>query len=182
MSYYERTLPHWHPVGTSIFLTWRLHGSLPKSARKEIVPSKTTPGERFRIVDRHLDRAQTGPLWMKDPRVADCIVAVMRRGENPLAQYELHAYVVMANHVHILLTPKIWISRITNGLKGVAAREANKVLGRIGKHFWQDESFDHWVRNAGEFERIKAYIERNPVTAGLAKNPEEWPWSSASAK
>jgi putative transposase len=119
---------------------------------------------------------------MKDPRVADCIVAVIKRGENPLAQYELHAYVVMANHIHILITPKISAAKITNGLKGVAAREANKILGRIGTHFWQDESFDRWVRNESEFERIKTYIECNPVTAGLVKNPEDWPWSSASSK
>jgi REP element-mobilizing transposase RayT len=86
----------------------------------------------------------------------------------------------MANHVHILFTPKVPVARITRGMKGVAARDANKILGRIGKRFWQEESFDHWVRNAREFDRIRNYIEWNPVTAGLAKKSEEWAWSSAS--
>ena len=49
-----------------------------------------------------------------------------------------------------------------------------------GKHFWQDESFDHWVRTPAEFNRIRSYIEGNPVSAGLASRPEGWPWSSAA--
>jgi alkanesulfonate monooxygenase SsuD/methylene tetrahydromethanopterin reductase-like flavin-dependent oxidoreductase (luciferase family) len=49
-----------------------------------------------------------------------------------------------------------------------------------GERFWQDESFDHWVRDPAEWQKIRAYIERNPVSAGLVAKPEEWPWSSAS--
>ena len=40
-------------------------------------------------------------------------------------------------------------------------------------------AYDHWVRNEREFHRIVAYIEENPVSAGLAATPEDWPWSSA---
>jgi REP-associated tyrosine transposase len=71
------------------------------------------------------------------------------------------------------------LSQITNGVKGVSARDANRILGRVGKKFWQDESFDHWVRNAKQFDRIRAYIEWNPVAAGLVRRPEDWRWSSA---
>ena len=53
------------------------------------------------------------------------------------------------------------------------------MLGLTGRPFWQDESFDRLVRNDTEFERIVEYIERNPVMAGLAATPEEFPWSSA---
>jgi REP element-mobilizing transposase RayT len=86
----------------------------------------------------------------------------------------------MPNHVHLLFTPSILIRRITNGLKGVTAKDANRILGRQGKHFWQDESFDHWVRTPAEFDRIRSYIEDNPVSARLASKPEDWPWSSAA--
>ena len=82
--------------------------------------------------------------------------------------------------VHLLITPKVPVPRLMNGLKGVTAREANSILGRKGEHFWQDESFDHWVRTPAEFDCIHAYIECNPVSAGLAPNPQDWPWSSAS--
>ncbi len=85
----------------------------------------------------------------------------------------------MANHVHVLLDPKLPLRVITQGIKGFTAREANQFLKRKGA-FWQDESFDHWVRNQSEFCRIKSYIERNPVVAGLVERPENWPWSSAS--
>ena len=109
--------------------------------------------------------------------------------------YKLWAYAVMPNHVHVLLQPKpvadlgegdavkfISLSNITKRLKGYSAREANKLLGRQGRSFWQTESFDHWPRDEDEFYRIIAYIENNPVKAGLANSPEHWPWSSAAER
>ena len=50
---------------------------------------------------------------------------------------------------------------------------------KVGTPFWQREYYDHWVRSEKEFFSIVDYIERNPVSAGLAASPEEWPWSSA---
>ncbi len=190
MSFYQRNLPHWQPDGASIFLTWRLHGSLLPSpnttARSGCAtkPSQTknTPGRVFKLLDAVLDRATTGPFWLKDPRIASCVVDAILRGQNVLGQYTLHSFVVMPNHVHLLITPSIFLRRITNGLKGVTARESNRILGRQGKHFWQDESFDHWVRTPAEFNRIRSYIEGNPVSAGLASKPEGWPWSSAASR
>jgi putative DNA methylase len=131
------------------------------------------------MVDAELDRGVCGPLWLRDPEIAGYVEDAIIRGAE-LGHYNLHAYVVMPNHVHVLLAPRLPLARITCGIKGVSARDANATLGRVGKPFWQDESFDHWVRNQAEFARIRAYIERNPVTAGLAKKPEEWPWSSAA--
>jgi putative transposase len=88
----------------------------------------------------------------------------------------------MSNHVHILIWPKALLPEITKAIKGFTAREANRVLGRTGQKFWQDESFDHAVRSEDEFYRIMRYIERNPVKAGLVESPEQWPWSSAARK
>lgn len=88
----------------------------------------------------------------------------------------------MSNHVHILIWPKALLSEITKAIKGFTAREANRVLGRKGKKFWQDESFDHAIRSEDEFYRIVRYIERNPVKAGLVESLEDWPWSSAARK
>jgi putative DNA methylase len=91
----------------------------------------------------------------------------------------MYAYVLMPNHVHILINPLVPLRRITGGIKGVSARDANGALGRTGKAFWQDESFDHWIRNDAQLERIQSYIEYNPVKAGLVAKPEDWQWSSA---
>jgi len=96
--------------------------------------------------------------------------------------YELQSWVLMANHVHILIHPKANLSRITKAIKGFSARQANTILGRTGQPFWQDESYDHWVRGAEEEARIVRYIEENPVVAGLVGRAEDWRWSSAFGK
>ena len=84
----------------------------------------------------------------------------------------------MPNHVHVLLRPMTSMAVVTRWLKGSTARQANLILGRTGESFWQDESFDHRVRNEVELDRIVRYVEHNPVSAGLAKSPHDWAWSS----
>jgi REP element-mobilizing transposase RayT len=183
MAYYERRLPHWHPEGKAVFLTWRLSGSLPAGFLFRLSREpRASPGHTFRMADAELDKALNGPLWLKDPRVARCVVDAIERGANPLGHYGLLAFVVMANHAHLLLEPRVPVRRITGGLKGTSGRDANRILGRTGQTFWQSESFDHWVRDGSELERIRANIERNPVAAGLVAKAEDWPWSSASRK
>jgi REP element-mobilizing transposase RayT len=91
----------------------------------------------------------------------------------------LDAYVVMTNHVHVLMLPLVAPSKVFQSIKGFSARAANKLLGRTGETFWENESYDHWARDAAEFGRIVRYIENNPVRAGLASRPEEYRWSSA---
>ena len=180
VTFYRRNLPHWFPDGRAIFLTWRLYGSLPATFFEQFGANEpVSDSEKFQAAEKILDRAASGPLWLKDPRVAACVEEKMQRGARELGQYDLHSYVVMANHVHALLTPWIEVDRLTKELKGATARFANGILDRTGRHFWQDESFDHWVRNDAQFLRIKNYIERNPVKAGLVAKPEDWRWSSA---
>jgi putative transposase len=179
-SYYERNLPHWHPTGKALFVTWQLHGSLPAHVRDDLQKKQMSPGKRFSHVDQELGNARFGPLWLADPRIACCVVQALWRGARELNLFELHAFAVMPNHVHLLLSPCAPLTRITRGVKMSTASKANELLRRTGQRFWQEESFDHWIRNAAEFERIKHYIERNPVKAGLCKRPEDWPWSSAS--
>ena len=111
--------------------------------------------------------------------MATVVVAALHYGALQLGLYELRAWVLMANHVHILIDPHAPISRITKAVKNFSARQANAILGRTGQPFWQDESYDHWARGPEEAEKIVRYIEENPVTAGLVKSVEDWRWSSA---
>ena len=182
-SYYHRHLPHWQPENRAIFLNWRLQGSLPEGwNQRQPIPDpkhRPNPGRDFRVVDGLLDAAGAGPVWLKDPAIADLVVDAFSHAERELRLYRLKAWVVMANHVHLLIEPSVPLARVTKVLKGYAARQANQLLGRTGETFWQDESYDHWVRNQQEHYRIASYIERNPVTAGLVEKPEDWPWSSA---
>ncbi|RPI20079.1 MAG: hypothetical protein EHM65_00400, partial [Acidobacteriales bacterium] len=126
MSYYQRNLPHWHPEGAPLFVTWRLFGSLPASEPRSL-PAQA-PGQVFRAIDRELDRAACGPAWLKDHRVAECVAAALRFGEQQLGFYDIDAYVVMPNHVHVLLCPHVSLARITNTVKGFTARRANQIL------------------------------------------------------
>ena len=87
----------------------------------------------------------------------------------------------MPNHVHVLLQPRTALPLITRWLKGSTARQANLTRGRTGKAFWQDESFDHRVRDEEELERIARYVEYNPVSAGLSEKPSDWAWSRAGS-
>ncbi len=177
MTYTQRHLPHWNPPGQEVFITWRLHDSLPAQFRPPA--SVESSGKAFVTYDRILDQARTGPHWLKDPRIAKCVLMALN-GAQQQKMFALRAYVLMANHVHVLLAPQSPIAQITRQIKGATAREANLILGRTGSRFWQNESFDRWIRDAGEWQRIRTYIEQNPVAAGLVNKPEDWPWSSAS--
>ena len=154
MAYHERRLPHWDLVGHPLFVTFRLHGSLP--ANREFPPARLSSGKAFVALDRILDTATSGPLYLQMPEIADLIVRCLRDGEERFQRYEIHSFVVMPNHVHLLVTPRVESTRWLGPLKGFAAHEANKMLSLKGQPFWQDESYDHLVRSDVEFERITA--------------------------
>jgi len=86
--------------------------------------------------------------------------------------YKLHAFVVMPDHVHLLLTPQaITLERAVGLIKGsFSHRLGSKVL------VWQRGFTDHRVRDREDFEVRRAYIHRNPVTAGLCEAPEAYPF------
>ena len=173
--FHVRRLPHLHSVGHPIFLTWRLFGSLPAN---RTFPAVTTNGRAFVAMDRLLDTATTGPLHLRRAEFAEMVIDAIRYRERE-GIYTLHNYVVMANHVHLLITPQIELPKLTHSLKGFTARRANQMMGITGPPFWQDESYDRWVRDEVEFERIADYIENNPVSAGICASAEDFPWSSA---
>ncbi len=131
-------------------------------------------------MDRLLDHARTGPLYLARPELAELVVQAIVEGRDTLGHYDLHAFVVMANHVHVLITPRVPVSKLLQRLKGSTARRANEMLGLTGRAFWQEESYDRWMRDEREFQRIRVYIEENPVRASLVALPEDYPWSSAA--
>jgi REP-associated tyrosine transposase len=177
VGFYQRRLPHWQPEGKRLFVTWRLHGTIPP--HRYVFPQGLTSGRAFVWMDRYLDEARHGPCWLRQEKIAQLVADAIYCGGRTLGHYELHAYAVMPNHVHILFLPLVAPSKIFHSLKGFTAREANKVLRRTGEAFWQRESYDHWIRDDREWGRVKAYIENNPVKAGLAAKPEDFRWSSA---
>ena len=131
-------------------------------------------------MDRILDAAMVGPRFLQRPEIASLIVSALHDGQHQFHRYQLHSFVVMSNHVHVLLTPHVVSTRRLGPLKGFTVYRANQLLRRVGTPFWQDESYDRLVRTGVEFDRIRAYIENNPVKAGLVAAAEQFRWSSAS--
>jgi REP element-mobilizing transposase RayT len=188
-------LPHVKHEGASYFVTFRLADSLPQSVllrfkaeqaeaqrRAGANPSREETEEIDRAlqrkIERYLDRG-IGACHLRRPEIADLVAAALRHFHEQ--QYLLDDWVVMPNHVHVVLwpMPDFTLSEILRGRKTFTARGANLMLGTAGKTFWQRESYDHWIRNDDEKARIRRYVRGNPVKAGLCKVPEEWKWSSA---
>jgi putative transposase len=176
MPEYRRRLPHLHPEGAYLFLTWRLWGSLPPQPLSTVYP---TAGHAFVAQDRALDRHLAGPRWLRDPPIAELVSQAIVIGECQRRFYELCAWVVMPNHVHLLILPRVPVAILMRWLKGSTARTANRLLRRTGQPFWQDESYDHYLRQSKSIQRTIGYIEQNPVSAGLVSSAVDWRWSSA---
>ena len=109
--------------------------------------------------------------------LASCVEEVLWLGHGE--RFVLDAYVIMPDHVHVLLRPMTgWtLARILQGIKGYSARQINAILGRKGA-VWQKESFDHLIRHEEDWLDKLNYIHMNPVTAGLVDRPEDYPFSS----
>jgi len=210
---HRRSLPHWYVPGAAHFVTYRVAGSLPAKVLEKLrqrkaalleQPHDSKPVDRGRInkllfaeFEKQLDNAAKHIDWLANPKIASMLRSNSYHHDG--SKYKLHAYCIMPNHVHVLLTPnpsegtafeadalhpigevpdgESPLSKITHSLKSYTANEANKVLRRSGT-FWQAESYDHWVRDEDELERVVNYVRGNPITAGLADRHQDWFWSS----
>jgi valyl-tRNA synthetase/REP element-mobilizing transposase RayT len=179
----RRRLPHWQQEGATYFVTFRLADSIPadklvhlEEERERWVSSHPEPWstpekrqyyERFCVpIERWLD-AGYGSCLLARPHSANVVSDALKHFDGE--RYELGAWVVMPNHVHVLVTPKPDhdLSEILHSWKRFSAREINRLEGREGQ-LWQHESYDHIVRNGDSLGRIQEYIERNPELAGIA--------------
>jgi Transposase IS200 like len=126
----HRRLPHEYPEDRSLFLTWHLQGAVKPGQFSP--PGELSSGEAFAWMDRHLDSTRTGPFYLKRPEIAKIVVDSIHYCVG-MGHYELHAYVVMSNHVHLLVTPRTDPSTFMRSLKGFTAREINKIF-RTHRH------------------------------------------------
>jgi REP element-mobilizing transposase RayT len=133
-------------------------------------------GQETFLTWRLHDSLPAGPSYLTLPQVAEIVEeAILDRQER---DYRLHAWVIMPNHVHLLITPWYSLSETMPCLMASTARECTRVLGLADQPFW-DESQERLVRDPAEFDRLAAFIQMSPVKAGLAKRPDEYRWSSS---
>ena len=198
-SFHYGNLPHWQPAGATFFITMRLAGSIPKHIIEQIKAQKAIDirekQEEFKedaqqlatalylierryfgIYDKELDKSNE-PYWLREKAIANEIKASIEFFEG--TALTTHAYCIMPNHLHWVFTHKedaqvVW--RLLQRMKSFTAKKCNNILNRHGQ-FWEDESYDHIVRDAKEFDNIVLYTLQNPVKAGFVTNWQDWEFS-----
>jgi putative transposase len=100
----------------------------------------------------------------------------------PHAQCKLHAYCLMTNHVHVLLTPTALDScaRLMKGLAQLHTQYVNRTYGRSGS-LWEGRFHSCLVQSEGYLLNCYRYVELNPVDAGVCAHPAKYEWSSYQA-
>lgn len=178
-------IPHFDGGEIAQTVTFRLADSLPRSVLERWtielahLEEKDIELERRLRIESYLDKG-TGDAWLKSPEVASLVQNALLYFDGQ--RYRLPAWVIMPNHIHVLLVPGPGrsLSSILHSWKSFTSNEANKLLGRAGE-FWQEDYFDRYIRNAKHFADAIDYIENNPVKAGLCARKADWKFSSAGA-
>jgi putative DNA methylase len=171
-------LPHLNTAGLVQGVTFHLGDSLPAGRLRQLL-AETSDGltERRHRLQAMLD-AGYGACWLRRPEIAELVerALLVRDG----IRYRLLAWVVMPNHVHVLVetVPDVPLSEVVRAWKGATAREANRLLDRHGA-FWERDYFDRYVRDDAHLAAAVRYIDENPVRAGLVTKPADWPFGSA---
>ena len=176
-----RCLPHWQQSGKFVFVTFRLSDSLPQSVLDIYVhekedwckkhPKPWNENDSKEYYERFSMRMEK---WL-DAGAGNCLLS-KRNNKRIVAdaleffddeRYELLSYVVMPNHVHVLvrLIGDSKLTEIVKSWKSFTARQINNAEGRTG-HVWQSESFDHIIRSEQQLYKVAKYIyDNNPKSA-----------------
>ncbi len=178
----HRRLPHWRQSGATYFVTFRLADSLPRAvvarlraeqeAHLQALPHPVTAADLDEAkalfsakIEAQLD-AGRGACVLREAAVAEIVATTLRHrhGED----YWLGDFVIMPNHVHAIVMPgeRFDLAKIVGAWKSVAAHRINPLLKRSGT-LWQEETFDHIVRDAAHLRRFEIYVQDNPAKAGL---------------
>lgn len=182
-------LPHRDERGLTQFVTFRLVDTFPESLRSEWEQLWRIEDDRERRteLEAYLDRGR-GECHLRRAEIAkvvednflnfsDCCGSQSR--VPGALRYELRAWCIMPNHVHVLFkVGSVSMAEIVGGWKKHTGRLANRLIGKTGA-FWAEDYFDTFMRDAEHEQRSGRYIESNPAKAKLVFDPKEWPWSSA---
>jgi putative DNA methylase len=176
-------LPHWEAGETPQSITFRLADSLPttlleawRDEMKSVNDDKVSRERRKRI-EIALDSGHGSGVLLK-PEIAALTENALLYFDQE--RYRLHGWVIMPNHVHVVVTPfeQQSLSAILHSWKSFTSKMANKLLSRSGR-FWSTEYFDRAIRNEAHYGNALGYIAMNPVKAGLCARPEDWRFSSS---
>lgn len=184
--------PHWSQAGVIVFITARLHDSIPDEVLRrwerekqdwmirhghqghwsDVLPTLTeTEQNTFR---QHFNRCREdllddclGACVLRDPENAAIVSDSLMHFDGE--RYRMGDFVVMPNHIHLLAAfpDADTMTKQCDSWLHYTARQINLRIGRSGK-LWQQEPFDHLVRSAEQYEYLRQYIADNPIKARLA--------------
>ena len=183
-------LPHRDEPGLTQFVTFHLADSFPESLRSEWEHFAKIEDDREQreLIEAYLDKGR-GECHLRQPEIAKLVednflnysnsCGSQSRAPDALARYELRAWVVMPNHVHVLFKAgTVSMAETIGAWKKHTGRLANKLLGKRSA-FWAEDYFDTYLRDVEHERKTVRYIENNPAKAKLVLDPKSWPWSSA---
>ncbi len=175
---YRGYLPHLEHADYQM-ITYRLADALPQSLLREIRRRQAGDAQERRQIETALDR-NYGACWLRHPQTAMAIIENWRHFHG--RRYDLVAFVVMPNHVHLLIRvyPGQLLSTIVHSWKSYTAKIIRRQHPAAQPPIWQQDYWDRFIRDETHYERAIHYIHQNPVVAGLAAEAEAWPFSSAS--
>jgi len=179
---HQNRLPHWQQGEVWVFVTWRLHDSLPKwkldqwreerqiwlkfhplpwDPETEIEYARQFPNR----IDNWLDHGE-GSCLLKRPEAASIVADCLRHFDH--IRYDLASFVVMPNHVHVLFRPleNHSLSEIIKAWKGFSTKQINRRLDRNGS-LWMPDYWDRLIRSPQHFLSCSKYIRLNPIKANL---------------
>ena len=207
LSIVERKLPHWSQAGVISFLTFRAHDSMPKAvvakflqerndwlmrlgidsqlkdwkSRLAQLGRKTEQEFLQHFSDRWNDELDNchGACALRDPNCAEIVENSLQHFDGD--RYELTDFVVMPNHVHVLVAfpDEDSLLKQCESWKHFTATKINRLVGQRGR-YWEQDGFDHLLRSDVQFEYLRGYIANNPVTARL--RPGEFLYFSKDLK
>ena len=181
-------LPHRDRLHLLQSITFRLADSLPQSTLRQLekklslVPEIRRDIEKRKSIEQWLD-AGMGCCALRHAEAAKYVQDALLHFDGD--RYHLLAWVIMPNHVHVLIDPAEPISKTIQGWKSFTSRWLLKHNDRLGlgisdpHKVWMREYWDRFIRDADHLRTTIDYIHRNPVKARLCRTPHEWPWSSA---
>lgn len=171
-------------------ITFRLADSLPQSELKQLerklllLPEIRRDIEKRKTIEQWLDSGM-GCCALRHAEAATCVQNALLHFDGD--RYRVLAWVIMPNHVHVLIDPVEPISKTIQGWKSFTARWLLANNERLGlgipdpRHVWMREYWDRFIRDDEHLRATIDYIHRNPVKAGLCRETSDWPWSSSGS-
>lgn len=174
-------------------LRHRLEGISNTSARASLL--REAQEDHNRKFDRLLHANHSGPNWLGREDIATVVSSSLHAMDR--RTFQLLAHTIMPNHVHVVFATgdaklpidqaekkqeltierfEFPVTKIFASIKKFTARRANALLDRRGA-FWQEETYDHVIRDSEELIRAIRYVLMNPVEAKLVDDWRDWAWT-----